>query len=84
MLRDPNPGVRLKALEALHSLGADPAVQAAMLGALSEDGNSGVRIEALGGRIHLVGLVRAEKESEDYFMTPFFLLCIRTAHRYTS
>ncbi|HEY1866382.1 MAG TPA: HEAT repeat domain-containing protein, partial [Candidatus Acidoferrales bacterium] len=46
-LRDGNPAVRLKALEALNGLGADASVQKARLGALAEDGNSGVRIAAV-------------------------------------
>lgn len=45
--RDQNPGVRLKALEALRGLSQDEAVRRTMLDVLVHDGNPGVRIEAI-------------------------------------
>ena len=45
---DPNPAVRLKAIEALRGVSPEPDdVQTAILEALSDDDNSGVRIQAL-------------------------------------
>ena len=44
---DPNPAVRLKAIEALRGTGSEPDVQSAILAALAGDDNSGVRIQAL-------------------------------------
>ena len=51
---DSNAAVRLKALAALDGLGADPAVQQTILGALADD-NSGVRIEAINALLAAVG-----------------------------
>jgi HEAT repeat protein len=44
---DPNPGVRLKAVDALRGYGRDAQVQQVLLDALEHDDNSGVRIEAV-------------------------------------
>jgi HEAT repeat protein len=44
---DPNPGVRLKAIEALRGYGRDAQVQQVLLDALDHDDNSGVRVEAV-------------------------------------
>jgi hypothetical protein len=48
-LRDADPAVRLKAVEALSTFGVDPAARQAMFEALARDDNSGVRIEAVDG-----------------------------------
>jgi len=44
---DPNPGVRLRALESLHGFEQDATVRDALLDALVHDSNPGVRIEAV-------------------------------------
>jgi len=46
-LHDTNPGVRLRALEALHGFEQDGAVRDTLLDALMHDTNPGVRIEAM-------------------------------------
>jgi len=44
---DPNPGVRLKALEGLHQFGYDPSVRQTLTTVLMNDSNAGVRIQAI-------------------------------------
>ena len=44
---DKNPGVRLKALDALKGSDADPAVRQALIAAVKSDNNPGVRIKAI-------------------------------------
>ncbi len=47
--------MRLKALEALRGLGADPDVRSAMLAVLADDDNSGLRVEAVNGLLAALG-----------------------------
>jgi HEAT repeat protein len=44
---DRNPGVRMKAIEALQGFEQDPEVRQALFNALQSDDNSGVRVEAI-------------------------------------
>jgi HEAT repeat protein len=46
-LSDGNPGVRIKALEALQGFEQDSTVRQTLIEALQNDSNSGVRIEAM-------------------------------------
>jgi hypothetical protein len=46
-LNDPNPGVRLRALESLHGFEQDEAVRDTLVNALLHDTNPGVRMEAV-------------------------------------
>jgi hypothetical protein len=57
---DPNPGIRSKALEALQGFEQDPAVQQTLIGALQNDDNSGVRVEAIR---QLLDILREEASS---------------------
>jgi hypothetical protein len=59
-LSDGNPGVRIKALEALHGFEQDSMVQQTLMGALQNDDNSGVRIQAVN---LLLNALRAEISS---------------------
>jgi HEAT repeat protein len=44
---DPNPGVRLKALEGLKQFAAEPDVRSTLAGVLLADDNPGVRTQAI-------------------------------------
>ncbi|HEY6064809.1 MAG TPA: HEAT repeat domain-containing protein, partial [Thermoanaerobaculia bacterium] len=57
--KDPNPGVRKKAAEALASFRSTPEIRAALLDALANDSNPGVRLVAVDA------LAAAAKESPD-------------------
>ena len=59
-LSDRNPGVRIKALEALQGFEQDSTVQQTLIGALQNDNNSGVRVEAIN---LLFNALRAEASS---------------------
>src|SRR4029077_3325277 len=50
--RDPNPAVRMKALEALRDSAADDALRDSLLDALRHDSNPGVRVEVVNMLVH--------------------------------
>lgn len=67
---DPNPGVRLKAMEALNAFGADTAVRAALARVLLNDENPGVRTQAVDLLVQhkedaLVGVLQASVQRDD-------------------
>jgi HEAT repeat protein len=75
---DPNPGVRLKAIEALRGYGRDAQVQQTLLDALDQDDNSGVRIEAVNALS--VALSSAGEETGDAAISahdPRVIECLR-------
>ena len=70
LLNDPNPGVRLKAIEGLKALGGDPQVRQTLARVLQNDANPGVRIEAIDLLTahrdpSLVGLLQGVMRKED-------------------